>query len=229
MPKRAAKRLPIHVPETLEEAEAKQFARAFIARMREPGVFDSGHDAFDPEGILEWVRELIRRAFKSHPLWEARILDYAVHGSTAAHEVLTELIAEKGSNEPLGPTLATYNNMLLTNSKPHHCHGKSRVDNLMADIVIAVLVLQLKERFGLRPTRKSAWRPCGCSVVAEVLAERGLHRGDWEAIQKIWNRYQRTLLPGICGPIEGRNPCPYTSLRLETFRPQRFKHLPFPT
>jgi hypothetical protein len=207
MTKRAAKRLPMNFPVTLAEAEAKEFARVFLARMQEPGFFDSGHDAFDPAGAHGWVRRLIRLEFESHPLRAARIVEYAVLGSTAADQVLRELIAEKTEhNEPLGAVLGGYNIRLMNSDTDiRHRHGKSRVDNLVADIVIATLVLQLIERFPpLKSTRFKAWRPSACSIVAEVLAEMGLHRGDEKAIQEVWRRYGRVIMAGYQWPYQGQ-------------------------
>jgi hypothetical protein len=206
MPKHAAKRLPIHLPETMEEAQARAFAREWIARVAAPGYFDSGEGAFDPAGAHGWVRQLIRLEIEAHPLQAAMIVEYAVLGSAAADQVLRELIAERTErNEPLGAVLGGYNIRLMNlDTNTHHRHGKSQVDNLVADIVIATLVLQLVERFGIRPTRKSAWRPCACSIVAEVMAELHLYRGDWEAVQKVWNRYQRAITAGYQWPYQGQ-------------------------
>jgi len=205
MPKHATKRLPMNLPVTLEEAQAREFTRVFLARMCEPGFFDSGHDAFDPAGAHEWVRRLIRLELESHPLRAARIVEYAVLGSIQADQVLRELIAEKTErNEPLGAVLGAYNIRLMNPPDVRHRRGKSQVDNLVADIVIATLVLQLKERFSLNPTRFKAWHASGCSIVAEVLAEMGLHRGDEKAIQEVWRRYGRVIMAGYQWPYRGQ-------------------------
>lgn len=196
------------LPATFAEAEAVQFARHWLANVSEAAFLDSGHPSLDPAAAHWFVRRIIKQYVESHPLNAVEMVEAAVLGWGEADLALRELIAEKTSrNEPLDAVLGGYN-IRLIHPGIQHRRGKSKVPNLIQDIVIATLVLQLIERFPpLRPYRSQVGkklRPSACSIVAQVLSEAGLHRGDEKAIQQICRRYLPAILHGYQWPDWGR-------------------------
>jgi hypothetical protein len=196
------------LPATWLEAEASEFARIWIRRICGADFFGSGHNALEPEAARWFVNRIIRLCIETHPLHAARIVEYAVHGSAFADQALRDLIAEKTNRgEPLGAVLGGYNIRLMNRDVRHHS-GKQKADYLVQDVLIAFLVLTLVERFPpLRPTRSQiGWKrhPSACSIVATVLGEIGLQRGDEKAIGKIWERYGGNLADGYAWPDQGQ-------------------------
>ena len=184
------------LPATMIEAEARTFARIFITIVGESAFLDGPHATLDPEAARWFVRRLMRLLAELHPLNAAQIVEYAVLGLPEADAVLRELIAEKlDRNEPLGAVLGSYAIRMAHPTISRR--GKSKVTNLVQDVLIATLVLCLVERFPpLKPTRFKTTHASACSIVAEILQEAGLNRGDEKAIQAIWGRYAPSILPG---------------------------------
>jgi hypothetical protein len=198
-----------NLPATFVEAEALQFARNWLATIRAADFLDSGYKPFDPAASHAFVRRSLRQIIQLHPLNAAKVVEYAVHGLHDADIVLRELIAEKiDRGEPLGAVLGAYNIRIVHPDGLHRHRGRSKVPNLIQDIMITCLVLELIERFQpLKPTRSQIGRKqsqSACGIAAIVLAEVGLHRGGEQTIQQIWRRYAPSILPGYQWPHWGR-------------------------
>ncbi|MET4201315.1 hypothetical protein [Bradyrhizobium sp. LA6.12] len=192
---------------TIVEAEAVAFARVWIGRQLQGPFLDSAHGMLDPAASHWFVRRLIRQFVESSSLNAARIVESAVHGCGEADMALREIITDKlDRGEPLGAVLAAYN-VRLIHPDIVRVRGKSKVTNLLQDVMIAGLVLELIERFPpLKPTRSQVGRktcPSACSIAAAALAQSGLHRGEERAVQVIWQRYSPALLHGYGWPNRG--------------------------
>jgi hypothetical protein len=188
------------LPVTLVEAEALEFARDWIARGREGDFLGLGYSPLHPDAGRAFLRRMIRQYALGPDRQMLTIIDCARAGWDDADLVLRDLILEyTNRGEPLPAFLATYNAEIVTGRIIPRPRGRKRAANLLQDISIVTLVLELIERFGLKPTRYQAGskrRPSACSVAAGAMAESGLHRGDERAIQQIWLRYAPAVLPG---------------------------------
>ncbi len=181
-----------NLPATLLETEAKAFARRWITRVnQDKGLWDSPYATFDPATsdwlIKMYVKDLVEA---SQPLQVAVVVEAAVHGCRHSNAALIEVIAEKTNrNEPLGTVLGGYAIRALNPDIPRD-RGKSRWSNVIQNVFIGLLILALIQRFPpMRATRSQIGRklqPSACSIVGDVLAELGLHRGNEGAIEKIW-------------------------------------------
>jgi hypothetical protein len=197
MSKKRSKPTTSLLPATLEEAQALMFARDWLAAIRAADFLQLG-DPFTDDALHALVRRTFKNLAEWHPRNAARVLRLALHGAEDAHAALADLIAERTErDEPLGPTLATYANILANDGrpKPRRPEGRQR-GNFLANFVIVVLLIDMKRRLGLPLRTMSLRRPSLCSIVAQVLAELGLSRGGEEAIWKIWAAYGPPVIPG---------------------------------
>ena len=169
--------------------------RSEMDHQGEPGQGAFGtspYATFDPATsdwlIKMYVKDLVEA---SQPLQVAVVVEAAVHGCRHSNAALIEVIAEKTNrNEPLGTVLGGYAIRALNPDIPRD-RGKSRWSNVIQNVFIGLLILALIQRFPpMRATRSQIGRklqPSACSIVGDVLAELGLHRGNEGAIEKIWD------------------------------------------
>lgn len=189
-----------NLPATFVEAEAMDFARQWIARMREQGEF-FGVDGAPLRPLTEhlWAKRWCRLCAEMHPQGADQVVELAVtHGERSAHEALVELIDEKTDrNEPLGSVLGAYS--IRLRRKPFRAHSGPARTTIIQDVVFALLIIELVERYHLKPTRyagRKHERPSACAVAAQAAAEAGLHRGGEDAFRKGWKRAAPRILPG---------------------------------
>jgi hypothetical protein len=199
------------LPATFVEAEAERFTRDWFGDVTKGSFLDTGYRTFDLEVTQVLLRRILRAYAEAHPLNVTKVVHWAINGLDEADDVLRELIAERVEyHEPLGADLGAYNKRLIHPDGLHRRSGRSKVPFLLQDVVIAVAVLQLIERFpSLKASRflgggsKKA-RACACSIVAKVMMELRLHRGGEDSVRKIWDRLKPVILPGYQWPDWGR-------------------------
>jgi hypothetical protein len=184
------------------EVEALAFARKWIASCREGNFIDLGVAPLHPEAGRAFTRRLVKQYALMHPFNMDEIVKCAEAGWDDADIALRELVAEYvDRGEAMPAVLAAYNVRLINPNyvQPTKPHGKKKADNILKDMVVVTLVMELITRFPLEPTRFQLGRKrkhSACSIAADVTTEAGLHRGGEAAIQKIWSRYQKAVLPG---------------------------------
>jgi hypothetical protein len=189
--------MTLQLPSTLIEAEALQFAREWISRAQEGKFLDLGYPPLHRDAGRALARRMIKQYALMHPFNMTSVVDAAWVGCNDADLALRELAAEMlDCKEQLPAVLAAYTIKLLHPSP--RLRGQKKATNLLQDITIATLIMVLIEQFGLKPTRSQIGRkqrPSACSVVADVMAEAGLHRGTEGAVQQIWRHYSPAILP----------------------------------
>jgi len=179
-------------------------AREGISRMLEPmdscgGILD-GIAPLQPGGGRIMLRQLLKRFAFWNPLNLSQLCVWARNGWDDADLALRELIAEFAEHGvPMPATLSAYSLELIQPNRvlPAPARGRKKATQLLQDICITVLVILLVEEHGLTPTRRQKSRPSACSVVAEALAEKGIHRGSEAAINKVWERCSPRILNGF--------------------------------
>ena len=80
----------------------------------------------------------------------------------------------------------------------HALGGRQRVDNYLRDIVIAIIVARIVERFGLAPT--TSWEDyrehTACGVVSAALKEARINMA-YKAVEGVWQDFK--IAPGSDG------------------------------
>src|SRR5262245_58976067 len=146
------------LPATLVEAEALQFARAWIADCL-------GHnnpvleviDAARQERGRALFRAAMKRSALHHPFMMAEIVYFARHGFEIAHLTLKELIAERTDRgEPLGAVLGSYLIETIHQRLPRR--GRTKEQFFFQNLAIYILIEAVMERFGLKATRNQTAR-----------------------------------------------------------------------
>jgi hypothetical protein len=122
-------------------------------------------------------------------------------GDDDAADVLKTLIVEAKSRRAELPTeLEAYNMELLGDDSwrsRRSRDGPKKKNKLTRDMLIALAVAAVVDRFGLPPTGRSIHRRSAASIVAEALAEIGLRLG-FKAVEHIWRKYHDAMptVPG---------------------------------
>jgi hypothetical protein len=184
---------------------ALAFARQFIASMQEGEFMGLGCTAVHPDAGHRVCRYIMKKYAERDDVFGAgamlRMMDYARAGWDDADIALREMIADHNRrHEPLPPFLETYNAEIVLGLDPQARGqpGTPRAANLVQDLIFMVLMMELCDRFGLKPTTfyYAARLPSATSVAARAAAESGLHRGGADAMAKIWQRYAHAVVPG---------------------------------
>jgi hypothetical protein len=77
--------------------------------------------------------------------------------------------------------------------------GPNKLNNLMRDLIVALTVAAVVDRFRLLPTQQSSRTISACSVVAKAMSGANRHgRVKAKAVEKIWQRYGNAMptVPG---------------------------------
>jgi hypothetical protein len=180
------------LPTTLVEAEALEFAHQHIAyvkggKLKLWGIisgrwFDGGES-----------ERVCRLMLAQWALRDAANLMDAVQFARAGFElwedVLRNLLLEyKNQNrtEQMPTYLRAYDMELTRGASYSRRSGRHRADQLLRNLVLAVIIAMVIERFELRPTRNIASsRPSACSVVARALELEGMAMSE-PAVVQIW-------------------------------------------
>lgn len=119
-------------------------------------------------------------------------VQFARAGFELWEDVLRNLILEyKNQNREMPIYLRAYD-MELTRVRYSRKSGRHRADQLLRNIIIAVVIAMVIERFGLRPDRTSSRRPSACSIVARALELEGMAMSEWNVVQ-VWKREGRLV------------------------------------
>lgn len=185
-------------PALQPHAAALVFATERIAFWRETAV------PLWPLPALKWLDktashryfvEMIKLSALAHPSNTIIIVDYARQGWDLADTALRELILEFHDRREQLPTyLASYNMEIVheIGERSPRPRGPKKSDIFLRNIVLASIIGDVAERFGLNPTRNrtAARKPSACLIVAQALATNGMALSE-DALVTIWKRHQR--------------------------------------
>jgi hypothetical protein len=181
------------LPATLAEAEATQFARGWVTRL---SLID---DSPWRPGAGEAFARQILRTLLSDPNGLQDVINLARSGWCCAIDAVDDYMVEHAANgEPLVGFVAAYAaDRVKGYIKPVRDSGQARTEDLARNHGIAMTVAALIDRFGLKPTGRSARRRSACAIVAEALQAIGMQLG-YKAVEAIWNTYRRAMptVPG---------------------------------
>jgi hypothetical protein len=194
-------------PQPIPEAEAIAYARKQIADWRTNGVrgvlgLKERVLVFDKNENRQIFKAFIKMTALNTPEGlEARVKE-ARRGVEVEDEVVRELIVERREcGETLPKFLDEYNIELLRSVKAvRRKPGPRHYEYHQRDLAIYHLVLDIENRFKLKPTRNSekkptrsgAQRPSACSIVSSALKQEGVGMNE-QAVVTIWKRFHPPL------------------------------------
>jgi hypothetical protein len=189
---------------TARSIEALEFARDLIVRLHRR--HDDSGSLFEAAESQRFVRNFMRLGLEwaTGRMW---LVEMALAGEEDAKIILQETILELQSRRLEMPTeLLTYNMQLVRGVRPAGLAGPKKKNELMRNICICVVAAAVCDRFGLKPTGRSARRRSACAVVGDALQVIGM-RMSAKAVEAIWRRYGRAM-PSARGWAAAMGPLP---------------------
>ena len=172
------------------EIDALAFARQQVIWLRDNEINLLGDDVlpFSTESSQAFALRRLKTHALKHPLHMMWLVDGARAGWRLADQALRELIIEYTDRGEQLPTYLGGYNMDLARGGPRHLGGPEKADTTVRDIMIALIVAQTAQRFGLRPTGRSPSGQSACEIVGKALKEANIKRG-YKTIEGIWGRW----------------------------------------
>jgi hypothetical protein len=182
-------------------AQALAVARSTVAQLMESmNFFGVTVAPLQAGGGRLVLRGMIKQWALFHPLNMAQACAWARAGWDDADRAMREMIAEFAERQEQMPVaLRAYSIELILPNRPMPAtpRGRKKASQVLQDIAIVWMIIELVEQFGLKPTRRQTRQPSACAVVAEALAEAGIHRGGERAVEKVWQRNSPGILVGF--------------------------------
>jgi hypothetical protein len=180
-----------NLPQTMIEAEALAHARGAFAELHDADLLGLGIPTIHPEAGPIFVRSTLKMIALSHPLNMMSVIDHARAGWYEADTVLRELTIEIVDRGDSLPTALGAYTMEVIRGHPPQPRGPKKATNALQDILVAGVVCELIERFGLKPTRNAlSRRVSACDIVAAAVNEAGIGRSvGYKAVERLWLRY----------------------------------------
>lgn len=205
MPKR--NRTPTtSLPPTLIEAEAIEFARRHIASVRDGklNLVGVGAGKWFEGGESRRVCELMFRDWiLSGPLNLMMAVRLARAGYEPFEEVLRKLIleyklADRYADMPVYLRGFDIDMDVTAGVRLPKRTGPRRYGDTLRDVVVALLVNRVAERFSLKPTRnRASHKPSACSVVARALELERMAMSERNVVQ-LWQAISGVFSTGSC-------------------------------
>jgi hypothetical protein len=187
------------LPATLVEAEALTFAREWIKNFASGTNPWSEDSPLTAEASRAMIQQLLRNAALGHPINRMSVVAAAKAGDEDADAALRTLLLEhKSRREAMPPDIEEFDMWLtLHGGGLRKRPARKKTSNVLRDICVAMTVAAVTDRFGLKPTGRSARYRSACSIVAEALHDARMERGR-KTVEKIWERYGRAMpiIPG---------------------------------
>jgi hypothetical protein len=180
---------------TIQSTEALAYAR----RMIERGHRDDEGSFFEAPRSRTFVRSFFNMMMLTAD-GRTSLLMFAREGETYSQEIVATAIAECRSRGAEPPAeFVGYEIELIQGKVPRPTSGPGpdKRDDVLRDISIAATVAAVVDRYGLKPTGRSARKRSACAVVAEALGVVN-KRMSTDAIERIWKRHKRRM-PSVPG------------------------------
>lgn len=180
---------------TIQSTEALAFARRWIER----GHRDDEGSFFEAPHSRAFVRSFFNMMMLTAD-GRTSLLTFAREGEAYSQEIVATAIAECRSRGVEPPTeFVGYEIELIQGKVPRPTSGPGpdKRDDVLRDISIAATVAAVVDRYGLKPTGRSARKRSACAVVAEALGVINRQVSP-KAVEDIWRRYRRGMptVPG---------------------------------
>jgi hypothetical protein len=186
------------------ESESLAYARLRVAEYRDksdswlgPRV-GPGHSFFVPEAGHAMVRRLFKELARLYPNDTLKIIAAARNGNGDAQDAMLERANEylyRGETLPV--PLANFQMELNAGHLPRH-PARSKASNFLRNWAFAIIILELIDKFGLRPTRNRqsrspSHRRSACAIMAEALKlelPKGVFKPGEKAVEEIWRQFR---------------------------------------
>jgi hypothetical protein len=188
---------------TIQSTEALAYTRRLIER----GHGDDKGSFFEAPHSREFVKGLFRVMMLTAD-GRTSLLTFARAGEGYSQAIVAEAIAESRSRGVAPPAeFVGYEIELIQGKTPQPVSGPGpdKRNDILRDISIAVTVAAVCDRYGLRPTGRSARKRSGCATVASALGVID-KRMSTDAIERIWKRHKRGMptVPGWTFSLENQ-------------------------
>jgi hypothetical protein len=176
---------------TRNSAAALEYASALILRAHRK---DESGSFFETPSSREFCRRVLQLMLLT-ATGRLDLLALARAGDGDAQAVLGDAIVELTSRRaPLPAEFDGYLMELAVGKVPRAPRGRDKRDNFLHDVCIAATVAATCDRYGLRPTGRSARRRSGCAVVAQALGVISMQIGV-KAVERAWTKYRSAMPP----------------------------------
>ncbi|MER8644687.1 hypothetical protein [Mesorhizobium sp. M1252] len=139
------------------------------------------------------VRDMMKDFASRDPQALTGYTDYASQGWGLADSAIRDLILEAiRGGQSLAPQLSAYSSLVAV-APPRRVSGPEKADHIFRDIAITMIVDEVAEVFGLKPTGRTGNRSASL-VVAEALAHANIPMG-YKQVEQIWTRIGKLLKP----------------------------------
>ena len=171
------------------EIEALAFARRLIASMAVGGTPWSPASPFSAEASAAFMRSWLRAGAMLSAVNRMHLVALARTGEPESARVLRELILEAKSRRQELPTeVEAYAMELVSGIAEQQAPGPKGKNKFLRNMLIALCVGAVVDRFRLPATGRSArWRSA-CSIVAEALGEVGINMSP-KRVERVWEDY----------------------------------------
>lgn len=178
------------------EAEARTYARAWLAKFGDMDPFELGLPIRDRSYGRTWLRQELKAIARSHPQNMMWVIDNARAGWDDADVVLRELAIEVvDRGERLPTALGAY---VMEALRGHPAPpGPRKATHAFQNILIAGLTAELVAKFNLKPTRNPLSKAVSaCDIVADTVNGANIRRSiRYKDVEGVWNRLGKWLLP----------------------------------
>jgi hypothetical protein len=168
------------------EAEALKFARVRVAYFRDHKVpFGTNFDlnCFDKSDSDQIARQFLTIYALGHPTQMMQLCDHACAGWGLAQDVLSDLIIAFEYHNQEKPTPLKNYTMRIAQGPLPRLSGPKATDHFLRNMVIIMIIVKIKEKFGLKETGSSARHASICSIVARALYEEGIALSEDDVVK----------------------------------------------
>jgi hypothetical protein len=194
------------------EAEALEYARGRLIEFRDKSESwlgpraGPGHPFLVPEAGHAMVRRLFKELARSYPNDMLRAIATARAGNGDAQDAMRELADEylyRGEKLPV--PLANFQ-MELNAGLLQRLPARKKSSNYLRNMAFAVIIAELCDKFGLKPTRNRqsrspSRRQSGCATLTEALKlvemPKGFFKPGEKALEEIWRQWHLVIDPAL--------------------------------
>lgn len=175
------------LPKPTHVAQALAHAHQCLEQLKDKHLPGAGLPILHPGAGENFARQVLKFKALSGALGMLWVIEVAA-GWDEADLALRELAIELMHRKQCPPMLEGYAMKAL--KTPHRRkRGRRKSTNFLQDMMLAALVADLSQNFGLHPTRKTdAHRDSACDIVAVAVKEaKWLKRSfDYKAAERLW-------------------------------------------
>jgi hypothetical protein len=176
------------LPKPTHVAEAQAYAHQSLEQLKDKHLPGAGLPILHPDVGEIFARQALKFKALSGALGMLWVIEFARAGWDEADLALRELAIELMHCKQCPPMLEGYA-MEALKTPYRRKRGRRKSTNFVQDFMLAALMADLIQKFGLHPTRKTdAHRDSACDIVAVAVNEaKWLKRSfNYKAAERLW-------------------------------------------